>query len=140
MTEPIEFTSSTRRDEPIMFKLDGKDYGFRPPKRSIQMMPIYTGATDVDYMEARYDWLQKGLDAYDWSLLDETAKRAAHNVEVDGEGKAAPLPVGLPAGWQGPQSTELETRLRDDNDDFDVPDLEKVLDRLTTEVAGRPTT
>lgn len=140
MTEAREFTSSTRRDEPLTFKLDGKEYGFRPPKAAVQMMPIYTGATDVDYMEARYEWLEKGLNAYDWAQLDETAKRTAHGVSVDDEGKAEPLPSGLPNGWRGPQATSLEARLRDDNDPFDVDVLEKILDGLTQDVAGRPTT
>lgn len=136
MTEPREFTSSARRDEPLTFKLDGKEYGFRPPKAAVQMMPIYTGETDVDYMEARYNWLEKGLNAYDWSQLDETAKRTAHSIEDP----AVALPAGLPDGWRGPQATGLENRLRDDNDNFDVQDLERLLDGLTQEVAGRPTT
>lgn len=135
MTEPREFTSSTRRDEPLMFKLDGKEYGFRPPKAAVQMMPIYTGETDVQYMEARYEWLEKGLNAYDWSQLDEPAKRAAHALD-----ETDPLPQYAPKGWRGPQATGLENRLRDDNDNFDVDVLEKMLDGLTQEVAGRPTT
>jgi hypothetical protein len=136
MTEPREFTSSVRRDEPLTFKLDGVEYGFRPPKAAVQMMPIYTGATDVDYMEARFNWLEKGLNAHDWSLLDETARRAVHGIEDP----AAPVPANPPESWRGTQATGLEARLRDDYDNFDVPDLERILDGLTKDVAGRPTT
>lgn len=144
MTEPREFTSSIRRDEPLTFKLDGKEYGFRPPKAAVQMMPIYVGETDVQYMEARYDWLEKGLNAYDWSILPDEAKRAAHGLNpdggADGEGNWAPTPERPPTGWRGEQAISLEKRLRDDYDDFDAPDLERLLDGLTQEVAGRPTT
>lgn len=140
MTDPIEFTSSARRDEPILFKLDGKDYGFRPPKSAVQLLTVYAGGTNVEYMEGRYAWLEKGLNAYDWSLLDDDAKRAAHGVKADEEGKAPELPAGIPDGWRGPQATGLEDRLRDDNDRFDIDDLEEILDKLSTVVSGRPTT
>jgi hypothetical protein len=136
MTEPREFTSSVRRDEPLTFKLDGVEYGFRPPKAAVQMMPIYTGSTDVEYMEARFTWLEKGLNAFDWSVLDEGARRAAHGIEDS----VVMIPARPPEDWRGAQAIGLEARLRDDYDDFDVQDLERILDGLTQEVAGRPTT
>lgn len=136
MTEAKEFTSGKRRDEPITFKLDGKEYGFRPPKRAVMLMPAYTGGSDITYITAQFNWLEKGLNAYDWSVLSQEDKRTAHGIEDP----ATMIPPAAPEGWRGGQAIELERRLRDDADDLDSDQLDEMVQWLAEQVAGRPTT
>jgi hypothetical protein len=127
-TEPLEFTSAVRRDEPMTFTLDGKDYTIRPAKEAIRIL------------QNKFFWLDASLDAYDWSVLDDAGRRAAYGLEpLDAEGNGQPTPANYPDGWSGAQSTELGQRLRDPNDRFDVDTLEKVVDAIIERVAGRPT-
>lgn len=136
MTEPREFTSGVRRDEPIMFVLDGKEHGFRPPKRAFLVMPAYKGGGGSDYVQAQFEWLEKGLNAYDWAQLDADQRRAAHGIEDP----SAPHPATSPEDWQGPQAAEIERRLRDEDDNLDTKQIEEIIDYLADVSAGRPTT
>lgn len=139
MTEPHEFTSSKRRDEPIDFTLDGKLYGFRPPKRAGIALALYYGGDQVAYLQSRFEWLEKGLNASDWAGLDDAARRQAWDLNGQDPAETA-TPTHAPEDWRGPQAVEIERRLRDDTDELDSDVLEKIIDTLVQDVAGRPTT
>jgi len=122
MTEVREFVSAVRRDEPITFKLDGKEYGFRPPKEAIYV--LING----------FEWLDQGLNAYD-------RDGALAAVATEDEAEAARQREEITSSdWTGPSSTELGQRLRDPQDPLDIPTLREVIEHLREVVAGRPTT
>lgn len=120
---PLEFTSGVRRDEPLTFSLDGKSYTIRPAKKAIVVLLN------------KFFWFDASLNAHDWSLMDDDAKRATAELEPTDE-----VPASWPEDWYGPQSTELSARLRDPMDRFDTDTLEKVVDGLLEQISGRPTT
>jgi hypothetical protein len=122
MTEPLEFTSAVRRDEPISFTLDGVEYGFRPPKEAIYVLTN------------RYDWLDTGLLAHDRATALETA--ASIEDETERAEKLAEIKAD---GWRGPTTGEFDRRLRDPDDPLDIPTLDAIIDGLRAQVAGRPT-
>ena len=61
MTDLV-FTSGVRRPEPLSFELDGETYTLLPAKEAINVL------------EGWSTWLFTGLNAYDWSVLDDAAK------------------------------------------------------------------
>jgi hypothetical protein len=122
MTEVREFVSAVRRDEPIPFKLDGVEYGFRPPKEAIYVL------------ENPYEWLDQGLAAY-----DRDGALAAITTE-DPEARAAQEAEIREASWRGTTAAEFERRLRDPQDPFDIANLDEIIKYLREQVAGRPTT
>jgi len=139
MTNTLEFTSATRRREPLTFTLDGTTYTFAPPKSAVMMLPVYTG--DASFIRASYDWFESGLNNHDWAQLDDAGRRAAHGLpETPEDGQPLTVPPLPPEGWQGAQAATLEARLRDPGDTFDTEDLDDLINGLSEAVAGRPTT
>jgi hypothetical protein len=122
MTEVREFLSAVRRDEPIIFKLDGVEVGFNPPKEAIYVLA------------SPFEWLDQGLNAYDRSVALGEIK--SETPEEEAEQRAA---IEAP-DWRGPGVTEINRRLRDPSEPLDIADLEEVIAWLREQVAGRPTT
>lgn len=140
MTETsLEFTSGVRRTDPITFTLDGDSYGFIPPKKAVMLMPALMGTEGVSYITAQFDWFEQGLDAFDWSKMDDAARRAAHDL-TDQDAAVVVTPLDPPDGWQGPQAERIESRLRDRRDALDTDVLDDVVMKLSERTAGRPTT
>jgi hypothetical protein len=137
-----EITSSVRRREPATVKLDGVPYTMVPPKKAVMMLPVYTG--EGTNLHAQYEWLEQGLSAWDWKNLDDDARRRIHGLDVTEEGDEPraqePTPTKPPEDWQGAQVTELERRLRDDDDGFDTDTLNALITRFAEVIGGRPTT
>lgn len=138
----LEFTSATKRREPLPFTVDGETYVFAPPKSAVMMLPVYTG--DGGFFRAQYEWFEQGLNLHDWANMDDAARRVAHGLVTEDDagplGPEEPVPALPPEGWQGPQAARLEKRLRDPADKLDTEDLDDIINGLTAAVAGRPTT
>jgi hypothetical protein len=107
----MAFTTGTRNKKPIEFTVDGTPFKFIPPKQSAIFLETVNGGTVLSLTRETFDWLQEGLDT-DF-VADEGTE---------------------------PPSAYFVNRLKDKDDDFDVPDLESILNWLQKKVAGRPTT
>lgn len=113
MTASMAFTTAKRNKKPINFTVDGTSFEFVPPKQADIFLETVSGGTIISLTKETFDWLQEGLDAH----------------LVRDEEDTSPLP-----------SQYFIDRLKDKDDDFDVPDLEAILGWLQKQVTGRPTT
>jgi hypothetical protein len=113
MASSMAFTTGTRKKDPIKFTVDGTPFEFVPPKQADIFLETVSGGTIISLTKETFDWLQEGLDAH----------------LVRDEGDTSPLP-----------SQYFIDRLKDKTDDFDVPDLESILEWLQKRSTGRPTT
>lgn len=109
----MAFTTGTRNKKPIEFTVDGTPFKFIPPKAAGIFLETATGGTIISLTKETFDWLQEGLDSE--YVADEGSE-------------------------PNPPSQYFIDRLKDKDDDFDVPNLEAILEYLQKKTAGRPTT
>lgn len=113
MASSMAFTTSARKADPIKFTVDGDEFVFIPPKSAKIFLEMVDGGTVITLTKETFDWLGEGLDA--------------NYVADEDDGSQPP-------------SQYFVDRLKDPEDDFDVPNLEAILGYLQKKAAGRPTT
>lgn len=119
------FTSKpTELLKPIDFELDGKNYTFKPPKTTTQivgMMTVKGKGFEADLARANVMlvWLSNGLDR-----SHETRKGVEGHEEY----------------VEGCQSCDIAARMADPDDTLELDTVMEVIAALMEEVSGRPTT
>lgn len=128
----LEFDVAPRRREPITFRLGGSNAVVRPAEGPSDEFP--------DGREA-----ERGVDDHTYTF--NPPKNAVMLMPLM-DGSTGSVGLGLTKAtfdWLGKGMSQedndhLLARLRDEEDDLDIPTVEKVIEALSEKVAGRPTT
>lgn len=76
----IEYTTAERRNEPIKFKLDGREFEFNPPKIAMHILDMMDG--DEEAGGAMLDWLGNGLSEEDDKFISDRLRDPADKFDM----------------------------------------------------------
>lgn len=81
MANPLEFTTATKRREPIEFTLDGETFTFTPPKTAGMVLAVIDG--EEGEAKALFDWLDDGLPEDQSARLEARLRDPADDFDIE---------------------------------------------------------